>query len=224
MDLVLGKDIVVYTYISGIWKMFACARTASFSLATSMLEIVVAGSGDFANFIPQKHSFTGSIDGLINLDNTNLRLSDFRALQLAKTKMLMRFERTGQSGDVYTTEGYFYITNSEDTGSYADVSTFSISLQGTGKLTEVFTPIPTPTLTTKMERLEYTGTGGEFSFTDPLLVGKEVLSIHKDGLGFSKIITSGTPINKEAKFDSTAGTIEFGVPFEPTEEAFVLYQ
>jgi hypothetical protein len=224
MDLVLGKNIVVYTFIGGVWKMFACARTASFSLSTSMLETVAIGSGSFANFVPQKHSFTGSIDGLINLDNTNLRLSDFRALQLAKTKLLMRFERTGQSGDVYSTEGNFYITNSEDTGSYADVSTFSITLQGTGKLIEVFTPIPSPTLTTKMNRLEYTGTGGEFSFTDASLIGKDVLSIHKDGLGFSKIILSGTPINKEAKFDNVTGTIEFGVPFEPSEEAYVLYQ
>lgn len=222
MDLVLGKNIVVYTFIGGVWKMFACARTATFSLSTTMLETTVIGSGGFANFIPQKHSYTGTIDGLINLDNTNLRLSDFRAIQLNKQQLLMRFERTSQSNDVYTSEGRFYITNSEDSGSYADVSTFSISLQGTGQLIEIFTP--TPLSPNSMQRLEYTGTGGEFSFTDTALIGKDVVAIHKDGIGNSKIILSGTPLNKEAKFDNTTGTIEWAIPFEPNEEAYVLYQ
>ena len=222
MELVLGKNIVVYTWVNGAWKMFACARTASFSLATTMLETTTIGSGSFASFLPQKHSFTGSIDGLINLDNTNLRLSDFRNLQLNKQPLLMRFERTGNDSSTYTTEGTFYITSSSDTGSYADIATFAIELQGSGALVEIFTPTPiTPNAVT---RLEYTGTGGEYSFTDSALIGKDVVAVHKDGIGNSKLILSGTPINKEAKFDSTTGTITFGIPFEESEEAYVLYQ
>jgi len=222
MDLVLGRDIVVYTYDNGQWKMFACARTATFTLNTTMIETTSIGSGSFSSFLPQKHSFTGSIDGLTNLDNTNLRLSDFRALQLNKQALLMRFERTSIDGDTYTSEGTFYITSSTDTGSYADISTFAIELQGSGALTEIFTPTPiTPNAVT---RLEYTGIGGEYSFTDSSLIGKDVVIINKDGIGNSKIILSGTPINKEAKFDSTTGTITWGIPFEPGEEAYVIYQ
>jgi hypothetical protein len=134
----------------------------------------------------------------------------------------MRFERVGQSGNVYTSEGKFYITSSDDTGSYADVSTFSINLQGTGALIEVFTP--TPTAPTTMQRLEYTGIGGEYSFTDTILIGKTILAAHKDGIGNSKLILTGTPLNKEVKFDSATGLVEWGIPFEPNEEAYILYQ
>jgi len=222
MELVLGKNIAVYTWVSGAWKLFACARSASLNVSTSMLETTGVGSGKYASFLPQKNSFTGTIEGLINLDNTNLRLSDFRDLQLNGVKLLMRFERTGTLNNVYTSEGYFYITNSSDTGSYADISTFSIDLQGTGSLVEIFTP--TSITPNAMIRLEYTGTGGEYGFTDSALIGKDVIAIHKDGIGNSKIITSGTPLNKEAKFVSSTGQVEWGIPFEIGEEAYVLYQ
>lgn len=224
MSLVKGDNVIVYTYIGGIWQIFVCARTASLDVSTSMVEISTAGSGDYASFLPQKHSFTGSIDGLVNLDNTKLRLSDFRALQLSKTKLLMRFNRTSTTGEVYTSECNFFITNSNDSASYADVATFAIELQGTGSITEIFTPIPSPTLVAKMNRLEYTAIGGEVSFTDAALVGKDVLEVVTDGLGNCKLILSGTPINKEAKFDSVTGTITWAIPQEPNQESYVLYQ
>lgn len=224
MSLVKGNNVVVYTFIGGLWKMFACARTATLSINTSMIEISTAGAGDFAAFLPQKHSFTGSIDGLINLDNTNLRLSDFRALQLSKQSLLMRFERTSVTGLVYSSEAKFYITNSTDSASYADVATFAIELQGTGAITEIFTPLPTPILVAKMTRLEYTAIGGETSFTSSVLVGKDVLEVVTDGIGNCKLILTGTPINKEAKFDATTGTITWAIPQEPNQETYVLYQ
>ncbi len=224
MSLVKGDNIIVYTLISGLWKMFSCARTATLTVSTSMIETSTSGAGDYASFLPQKHSFSGTIDGLTNLDNTNLRLSDFRALQLSKTRLLMRFQRTSVTGLVYTSEAYFYITNSTDSGSYADVATFAIELQGSGALTEIFTPIPTPTLVAKMNRLEYTAIGGEVSFTNAALVGKDVLEVVTDGLGNCKLILSGTPINKEALFDAATGTITWGIPQEPNQESYVLYQ
>lgn len=220
-ELVKGDSVIVYTNMGGVWTMFACARTATLNVNTAMIEISSAGSGDFAHFLPTKHSFTGSIDGLVNLDNTNLRLSDFRAMQLAKTMLLMRFERTSTGGLTYASEANFYITDSQDTSSYADVATFSIQLQGTGGITEIFTPLPSNPLGDM--RLEYTGIGGETSFTSTLLIGKNITNVVKDGIGLSRIILSGTPINKEVKFDSTTGTITFSVPLEPSEEIYVTY-
>lgn len=84
---------------------------------------------------------------------------------------------------------------------------------------------------TSLARFQYTGTGGETtltSFTDLTgnalsLVDKKVLSFEKDGIGFSKQISTGTPIDKQFKFDETTGTIEIAVEFEPGEEAFGFY-
>jgi len=73
-------------------------------------------------------------------------------------------------------------------------------------------------------RLEYTGVGGEVGFTDSNLIGKVILDVSKDGISCSQIITSGTPVNKEAKYTTATGAIEFAMAIEPDEEIFVLYQ
>lgn len=75
-------------------------------------------------------------------------------------------------------------------------------------------------------RLEYTGVGGEDSFTDALLVGKTAIAIFRDGIEQSKLLLTGTPINKEVLFDATTGTLTFdaGNPLATGEEVAVLYQ
>ena len=73
-------------------------------------------------------------------------------------------------------------------------------------------------------RLEYTGVGGEAGFTDSNLIGKSILDVVKDGVSCSKLITSGTPVDKQAKYLTATGAISFGIDLEPSEEVIVLYQ
>ncbi len=73
-------------------------------------------------------------------------------------------------------------------------------------------------------RIEYTGTGGEVGFTDTQLINKRVLAVFKDGIEFSEIITSGSPTNKQALYNSSTGAISTAIPLEPNEEMAVLYQ
>ena len=63
------------------------------------------------------------------------------------------------------------------------------------------------------------------SFAVASLIGKDILEVVKDGIGFCKIITSGTPVSKEVKYTSSTGTFEFAIPFDSGEESpYVLYQ
>ena len=74
-----------------------------------------------------------------------------------------------------------------------------------------------------MKKLEYIATGGETGFSDPLLVGKTILSIEKDGVGFTKIVSTA-PIYKHIQYINSTGTINFASILIAGEYILVLYQ
>ena len=71
---------------------------------------------------------------------------------------------------------------------------------------------------------EYTATGGETGFTASELIGVNVQKVSRDGVDSSYIISSGTPVNKEALYETLTGGIEFASTLEPGEQVKVLYQ
>lgn len=220
----MGKDVAVYVYDGGIWKLYGCAKSCSYKTTTEFMEVTVAGYGVNAQIIPTKNSFSGTIDGLVSLEvGSLLNYPDLVSRQITHQLLMMRYIRTSRAGQTFTSESNFYIESSEDTGTYGEANSFTISLRGTGVPTLVFTPPPPPALSGPVFRYEYTATGGESSFSDPTLVNRYILEVNKDGEGF-KVITSGTPVNKEVRYTIGTGTLEFSVPFEPGEFAYALWQ
>lgn len=222
-DVVLGKDCILYFFDSGIYKMYACSTSISLTVTTDMIETSVTGTGDFATFEPTKHSFEGSMEGICNLDVPGmLTLPDLRQKQLSKVLLLCRFERTSSGGSVYSDEIKFYISESSDAASFNGVNTFNVSLRGTGSIILVNTV--TPALTGKMNRIEFAFSGAEHILIYSVLIGKDVQVINVDGTDSLPIITTGTPVNKEAKFTKTSGTIEFPITFDAGTRGYILYQ
>lgn len=74
-----------------------------------------------------------------------------------------------------------------------------------------------------MKKLEYTAIGGEFSFTSSALIGKTILSVQKDGVGYSRIVTT-TPTDKQVQYINSTGQIGFFTALTPFEPVVVLYQ
>jgi hypothetical protein len=221
---VQGKNVVVFIY-DGMWKMYACAKSATLEVITDFIETSVSGTGLFATYLPTKNSFTGSLDGVTSLEEESmLSLPDLRQRQITQQLLLMRFQRTDDAGNVYTDEASFYISSSSDTGSFDDMNLFSIDLRGTGVLTQIFTPVNPPIDGVEVVRYEYTGVGGETGFTDSSLIGKYILEVNKDGVSNARILTSGTPVGKEVKYVSATGQFLWAIEFEPGEEIFILYQ
>lgn len=224
MAKVLGDNAVLFFYDSGVWKLYACDRTVTLDVQTEVIETSVSGSGDWATFKPTKNSGTAQMDGVVSLNEVNkLTLPDLRQKQYTFTELLMRFQYTATDGTVYTEQGTFIITGSNSVGSYNSVSVFTIQLKLTGPLTQVFTPTVT-NLTTKDMRYEYTAAGGEFGFTNGTLAGKYILVVGRDGIGNSKIILSGTPVNKEVLYTTGPGSFAWATPLEPGEEVFIVYR
>lgn len=137
MGIVNGKNVAVYIYDSGSWKLYACGRSCSINVSTSFVDTSTSGSGLWATFKPQKHTWNGTIEGAISLNESGqLALPALRALQISMTELYIRYERVDDSGNGYTDEGYAIIVNSSDTGSVDSIATFTIELQGTGVLTQ----------------------------------------------------------------------------------------
>lgn len=227
---VQGKNVVLFIYDGGVWKGYACCTSVSFSVVTDFIETSVSGSGKNATFLPTKNSFTGAADGVVAFDEDGkLTLADFRQRQLAHQSLLVRFQRTDDGGEVYTDECTVFISSSDDTGSIDSMATFSIGLRGTGGITQIFTPQPpTPGGGTIVKRYPQIGSSapvepGTTVLHIPLLAGKDIIEVVRDGIGHSDIILSGTPVNKEVKYTSAEGDFEFAIPFEE-ENFYILYQ
>lgn len=238
MSKVLGKNVVVFINDGGIWKVYACAKSATLILNTDFVETSISGQGVFATYLPTKNSFTGTLEGVTSLEEEGkLSLPDLRQRQITQQLIMMRFQRTDSDSHVYTDEASFYISSSTDVGSFDDMNLFTIELRGTGSLTQVFTPTPIfPPGCVGVTRAEYTGIGDETFFvadgTNASVIadgsnadirGKEILEANKDGIGF-KVILSGTPVGKEVKYTSASGRFDWSIPYAPGEEAYILYQ
>lgn len=72
-----------------------------------------------------------------------------------------------------------------------------------------------------MKRVEYIALGTQI--VSPILIGRDVLEVSVDGIGRSKLIEIGTPIDQEVKYDSSTGTLTFPQSLNG-EKVFVLYQ
>jgi len=138
--IVNGKNVSLLIYDNGQYRLYACATSCSISIGTSTVETSTLGSGSWASFMPQKHSWNGSLNGVVNLDEDGqLSLYDLRALQIAKTKLVIQFQYIDEAGNEYDENGECYIVNSTANGDVNNISTFSIEIQGTGALGQLLT-------------------------------------------------------------------------------------
>lgn len=229
MSLVRGENFILFVLDGGQYKPLACSRSAHQTITTEMLETSVTGSGNFKTFEPTFHSSDVGMEGIIALNESNmLTLPELQALQLAKTKIYVRFMETANDGTIYRKEFYAFITSSTDTGSFDGIATFSISMQVTGAISQIFTP-PSPTtgIVYRYPAMGDTAPVADGTYTVEVegLGNKTILSVNKDGLGNNDIILSGTPVAKEVLYETsgTKGLFTWAVPFEG-ETWFCLYQ
>lgn len=228
--LVAGENFIFHIYNGGVWKPYYCARSGNISVNTETIETSTTGAGVWRTYETTVNSFSGQIDGVMSVDTTtSIQWSELRTLQFAQTKLLCRFTATSGAGDLYIEEAYFIITNSVATGSFDGVATFSVSLQGTGAITQVYTP-PTPNPTGTVYRYPAAGatapvTPGESVVTIAGLGSKTILSVFKDGIGNNDIILTGTPVDKEVLYETSGsnGIFTWAQAFDG-ENFYILYQ
>lgn len=135
------------------------------------------------------------------------------------TTIIMRYEvaRPTKSNDVIEYDGATYKINS-----------IGIEVEGAKsweriRVTKIDENINSdaPVDTDSIKILNYVGEGGETTFTNSLLIGKNIFAAFKDGI--QQVIVTGTPVGKEVKIDIVTGDVTFGIQFENGEIATILY-
>ena len=134
--------------------------------------------------------------------------------------IVMRYEleRPTRSNDVVEYESQFYKINS------IQIKSEGFKMWELLQVTKIDESINSdaPMDTGNIKVYNYIAIGGEVDFTYNGLVGKSVFGAFKDGIQYL-VITSGTPVGKEVKYNASTGNFTWGTAFEPNEVATILY-
>lgn len=230
MSIVPGANWIGYKFTGGFWLPYICARSGNINIQTGMIETTGPGDGNYISQKPTVHSFTAQLDGIVSLNEaSSVTAPDLLLLQLAKEKLLWRFEQTSLAGDTFIKQAYFYINSYTDTGSFDGVATFSVSMVGTGAMSVIFTPPPP----NNGEVFRYPAMGDTAPTTPdvntilvPGLGNKNIIEVVKDGRGNNDIILTGTPVNQEVLYETEGddGRFTWAFPFMPGESWYTVYQ
>jgi predicted secreted protein len=128
---ILGTNVILY-YFDGTTNIpFAASTNCSFEVSVDQANVTSATSAWFKEFKIDTASWTLSCDGLITL--TDWDYKDMLDRQLSRAPIVVRFA-VGTS-TTYTIQGTANIQSVNIAGPVEGVSTYSISLQGTGAYT-----------------------------------------------------------------------------------------
>lgn len=134
--------------------------------------------------------------------------------------IVMRYEleRPTRSNDVVEYESQFYKINS------IQIKSEGFKMWELLQVTKIDESINSdaPMDTGNIKVYNYIAIGGEVDFTYNGLIGKSVFGAFKDGIQYL-VITSGTPVGKEVKYNASTGNFTWGTAFEPNEVATILY-
>jgi predicted secreted protein len=138
IDTVIGKDVLLYFLVNGIYQQAACATECSLNVYTNYVEITTrtnnAGQGTWRKLKPTDNYWDASVSGIQLLD-TPLKFSDIRQMQVSLTPIYIQYAKVSQSGTRY--ENWFgrgVITSTEETSAVDDFATFDIKIEGDGVL------------------------------------------------------------------------------------------
>lgn len=154
-------------------------------------------------------------------DRTGNNINEYQQSQWNYTNIfILRYEkeRPTRSNDVLVYEGENYKIN------YIQIRTEghkSFEWIEATKLDENINS-DAPMDTSTIQYVNYTAIGDEYVITDGNLIGQNIFLVLKDGVGF-ELLTSGTPSGKQVVFNSTLGTLTFGVTFASDEVITYIY-
>ena len=99
----------------------------------------------------------------------------------------------------------------------------NLTFKGIGKIPEIDNAGGDPGTNETLLTRFYTATGGETELSSPDYIGAQMIEVIRNGQGLL-IITIGTPVLDEVKFDDSTGTLAFGYELGPNEWVQTVYE
>ena len=224
-EKIAGNNILLYyhepsseAYPEGRDIPFACSTNCSFSVDVDQKEVTSQTSAWYREYKNDIATWSISCDGLITLDGYGYLF--LLQQQQNRTTILVKFVIDNGVDGLVIISGNCNLSSLSINAPYKDIATYSVSLQGSGAYGTSGTTInPSGTIITGGATLmrQYVAAGGEYTITWVDLIGNACLYVSRGGIDVRNILTTGTPIDDQVKWDTTTGTLTFGRVLESDE-------
>lgn len=227
MAAVIGKNIMLYKYDAETETdiPFACSTNAIFNVQVDQKEVTSQSSAWYREFKNDIASWTITCDGLVTLNGYGYLF--LLEQQQAREQILVKFVIDNGVDGLVIISGNCNLTNLSINAPYKEVGTYSVSLQGSGAYGTSGTSIDPSGVVIiggSVYMKQYTAAGGETTITWSDMVGKSALDVSRGGIDVQEIISSGSPIDEQVKWNSTTGVLTFSRALESGEFVRALFQ
>jgi hypothetical protein len=197
--VVRGSNMIASIKVSGTYYPVFCAKSCSFEMTNEIINRTGVNDGLFTKRRIRRTEWSGSASGVLVTNNDGDRYSPFYLMQesVRRSTMEWQFEFTNLDGDIRTIEGEALIQNLPISGDVQSFVQCTVNIIGTGAL----------------------------SVYGKSLQGKEILAIAREGTVYDPI-TTGSPSNRTALFNSALGRITFdsNIPFNSGETVWAMWK
>lgn len=229
--VVRGTQMIASIKVSGNYYPVFCAKSCSFEMTNEIINRTGVNDGLFPKRRIRRTEWSGSASGVLVTDNTPDRYSPFYIMQesVRRSALEWQFEFTNLDGDVRTIEGEALVQNLPISGDVQSFVQCTVNIIGTGAFTMDVSP-SSPTFDEDVDSDYWNTTAGGnaiqgLSVTGKSMVGKTILAIAREGTVYDPI-TTGSPSNRTALFNSALGRITFdsNIPFNPGETVWAMWK
>lgn len=229
--VVRGSNMIASIKVSGTYYPVFCAKSCSFEMTNEIINRTGVNDGLFTKRRIRRTEWSGSASGVLVTNNDGDRYSPFYLMQesVRRSTMEWQFEFTNLDGDVRTIEGEALIQNLPISGDVQSFVQCTVNIIGTGGFTMDESP-SSPTSDENVDSDYWTTTAGQYQISglsvgSKTLQGKEILAIAREGTVYDPI-TTGSPSNRTALFNSALGRITFdsNIPFNPGETVWAMWK
>lgn len=228
---VLGKDVTLSIFLDNAFRVIGCAKSCTFEIDQEIILRTGINDGLFPKKRVRRTDWRGSCSGVVVTDNTTDKYSPFRIIQEAvrRSENLYEWEFTDLDGNITTITGYAVIKGLPISADVQSFSSFDLQIEGSGAF--VLSDgggSPSSITDENVDSSEWSVVAGQFgvsgsSVDGKSLVGKYLLAVARTGAAY-EIITSGSPGNLQARFNSGAGSITFEQAFNDGETIWAMWR
>lgn len=229
--VVKGSNMIASIKVEGVFYPVFCAKSCSFEMRNEIINRTSVNDGLFTKRRIRRTEWSGSASGVLVTNNNGDRFSPFYLLQesIRRSTLVWQFEFTNLDGDIKTIEGEALIENLPISGDVQSFVQCTVNIIGTGAF--VIDYSSSSIVTDENVDSDYWSTteGQDYisglSFYGKSLQGKEILAIGREGTMYDPI-TSGSPSQRTALFNSALGRIYFdsNIPFNPGETVWAMWK
>ena len=217
-----GKNVMLYWHRTDVEPQvdvaFACSTNCTFSVSVDQIEVTSSTSAWFRQYKNDIANWSVTCDGLIILSGFSYLF--MLQKQLDRTPIEVNFVIDNGVDGLVIINGLANITSISINGPVRDAATYTVSLQGTGAYGLTGTSITPAGIVIRggyVYNKEYTAAGGETTITWVDMIGKDCVYVSRGGIDVQGIITTGTPIEEQVKWNSLTGVLTFARALESTE-------